>query len=114
MTCGNICVIAALQPATLHCSVAAASVIAKVTRDRIMVELDALYPGYGLAQHKGYPTKSHVDACAKLGPSAVHRRTFAPLKTWFPLETVAEAANGAANSGKRSAKTAAKKRKRAT
>ena len=61
-------------------SIAAASIIAKVTRDRIMDELDATYPGYGFAQHAGYPTRAHVAAISKLGPCPVHRMTFAPLK----------------------------------
>jgi len=58
-------------------SVAAASIVAKVTRDRIMVELDAKYPGYGFARHKGYATPEHLDALDRLGPCPVHRRTFA-------------------------------------
>lgn len=57
-------------------SIAAASVIAKVTRDRICVELDALYPEYGIAKHKGYPTKAHFTALYKFGPSPCHRKTF--------------------------------------
>jgi ribonuclease HII len=57
-------------------SIAAASIIAKVTRDRMMVELDARYPGYGFAVHKGYPTAVHREALARLGPSPVHRRSF--------------------------------------
>ncbi|KAE9038161.1 hypothetical protein PR003_g5919 [Phytophthora rubi] len=61
-------------------SIAAASIIAKVTRDRLMREYDAQYPMYGLAQHKGYPTRDHVAAIAKHGPCAIHRMTFAPLK----------------------------------
>ncbi|GMF28420.1 unnamed protein product [Phytophthora lilii] len=61
-------------------SIAAASVIAKVARDRLMREYDEQYPQYGLAQHKGYPTKAHVAAIAKHGPCAIHRMTFAPLK----------------------------------
>ena len=60
--------------------IAAASIIAKVTRDRIMDELDAKYPGYGFASHAGYPTRAHVAAVHKLGPCKVHRMTFAPLK----------------------------------
>ena len=56
--------------------IAAASVLAKVTRDRRMVALDATYPGYGFAQHKGYPTAAHRDALRRLGPSPIHRRTF--------------------------------------
>ena len=59
--------------------VAAASVLAKVTRDRLMVEADALYPGYGFAAHKGYGTRAHLDALARLGPSPIHRRSFAPV-----------------------------------
>ena len=67
-------------------SVAAASVIAKVTRDRIMVELDREFPQYNFAQHKGYPTAAHKAAVFKHGPCRVHRRTFQPLKSWFPVE----------------------------
>lgn len=59
--------------------IAAASVLAKVTRDRIMVEADALYPGYGFAAHKGYGTRAHLDALARLGPSPIHRRSFGPV-----------------------------------
>lgn len=58
-------------------AVAAASVVAKVLRDRIMESLDSLFPGYGFARHKGYPTADHRRAMAVLGPSVVHRRTFA-------------------------------------
>ena len=61
-------------------SIAAASVIAKVTRDRQMLELHQKYPQYNFAQHKGYPTKAHVQAIAKHGPCPYHRMTFAPLK----------------------------------
>jgi ribonuclease HII len=57
-------------------SIAAASVVAKVTRDRLMNDLDDLYPGYGLALHKGYATRAHRDALRRLGASPVHRRTF--------------------------------------
>ncbi|HUY38125.1 MAG TPA: ribonuclease HII [Candidatus Binataceae bacterium] len=59
--------------------IAAASIIAKVTRDRMMVELDARFPGYGLAQHKGYCTAEHIEAVRRLGPSPIHRRSFAPV-----------------------------------
>jgi ribonuclease HII len=62
-------------------SVAAASIIAKVTRDRLMAELDAQYPGYGFAQHKGYGTRQHHQALAALGPSAIHRMTFEPVRS---------------------------------
>ncbi len=57
-------------------SIAAASIVAKTTRDRIMVSYDRLYPGYGFARHKGYGTKKHLDALLGLGPCPVHRRTF--------------------------------------
>jgi len=60
--------------------IAAASIIAKVTRDRIMVSLDKKYPKYLLAQHKGYPTASHRALVLKYGPSPIHRITFAPIK----------------------------------
>ena len=61
-------------------SIAAASVLAKVTRDRMMVEFDRVYPGYGFAQHKGYPTPQHYAAIKERGPCAIHRRSFAPFK----------------------------------
>lgn len=61
-------------------SIAAASVIAKVTRDHLMRELDRLYPAYGFAEHKGYATARHLAALARHGPCPIHRRSFAPLK----------------------------------
>lgn len=61
-------------------SIAAASVLAKVTRDRIMRELDTLYPGYGFAEHKGYSTPQHYAAIERLGPCPAHRRSFAPFR----------------------------------
>lgn len=57
-------------------SIAAASILAKVTRDRGCAELDKEYPMYGIAKHKGYPTKDHMDAVRKFGPSPIHRKTF--------------------------------------
>ena len=57
-------------------SIAAASIIAKITRDRLMVELDRTYPNYGFSQHKGYPTPQHRQAIAQFGASDIHRRTF--------------------------------------
>lgn len=60
--------------------IAAASVVAKVTRDRLMIELDQAYPGYGLARHKGYGTAAHLKALRELGPAPCHRRSFAPVK----------------------------------
>jgi ribonuclease HII len=59
--------------------IAAASIIAKVTRDRIMKEYDTVYPGYGFAQHKGYCTPEHFIALEVFGPSPIHRRSFAPV-----------------------------------
>ena len=67
-------------------SIAAASNVAKVTRDKIMVEADEAYPGYNFAQHKGYPTKAHFDRLNELGPCPIHRRSFGPVAraTMFP------------------------------
>ncbi|WP_296271090.1 ribonuclease HII [Pseudomonas sp. UBA6323] len=61
-------------------AIAAASILAKVSRDREMVEMDRLYPGYGIAGHKGYPTPVHLDALQRLGPTPIHRRSFAPVR----------------------------------
>ena len=61
-------------------SIGAASILAKVTRDRLMHEYDAKYPKYNLSQHKGYPTAAHMSAVREHGASPIHRRTFAPLK----------------------------------
>ncbi len=60
--------------------IAAASIIAKVTRDREMVEFDNVYPGYGFAGHKGYPTKKHLQAITDLGICPIHRTSYAPVK----------------------------------
>ena len=57
-------------------SIAAASVLAKVARDRICIDLDRDYPEYGIAKHKGYGTKDHMDALRKYGPSPIHRKKF--------------------------------------
>ena len=61
-------------------SIAAASIIAKVTRDRLMTQYDAQYPGYGFAQHKGYGTAQHLEALRKYGPCPIHRRSFEPVQ----------------------------------
>jgi ribonuclease HII len=58
----------------------AASIIAKVSRDKEMEELDKQYPGYGLARHKGYPTRMHLQALDALGPCEIHRKSFAPVR----------------------------------
>jgi ribonuclease HII len=62
-------------------SIAAASIVAKVARDRLMVTLDAEHPGYGFAQHKGYPTPAHHEALERLGPCPIHRRSFRPCRS---------------------------------
>lgn len=64
----------------LHAEISAASILAKVTRDRDMVALDAKYPQFGFAKHKGYPTKAHFEAIAEHGVIDVHRRSFGPVK----------------------------------
>ena len=69
---------------SLSYSIAAASIIAKVTRDRLMVQYDALYPGYGFAAHKGYGAASHLAAIARLGPSPIHRKSFRGVKEHVP------------------------------
>ncbi len=60
--------------------ISAASIIAKVARDQEMIEMEEIYPGYGLAKHKGYPTKVHMEALQKLGVTEIHRRSFGPVK----------------------------------
>jgi len=61
-------------------SIACASIIAKVSRDRMMIAFDETYPGYGLAQHKGYGTRDHLACLCRLGPSPIHRQSFKPVK----------------------------------
>lgn len=76
-------------------SIAAASILAKTARDRLMVEMDGLYPGYGFASHKGYHAKIHTEALAALGPCAIHRMAWSPVKLALmgqpPLEDEPEA-----------------------
>ncbi|OGT18669.1 MAG: ribonuclease HII [Gammaproteobacteria bacterium RBG_16_57_12] len=67
-------------------AISAASIIAKVSRDREMCRLDACYPGYGLAQHKGYPSSLHLEALQRLGVSEIHRRSFGPVRRLLPAE----------------------------
>ena len=69
---------------TMSC--AAASIIAKVTRDRLMARMHKKYPQYGFDKHKGYGTKKHFSALKKNGPCPLHRKTFEPLKSWFNLD----------------------------
>jgi ribonuclease HII len=61
-------------------SIACASIIAKVARDQLMVAFDRIYPGYGLAQHKGYGTREHLTCLSQLGPCPIHRQSFSPVK----------------------------------
>ena len=61
-------------------AISAASIMAKVTRDREMLSLDLQYPGYGLAQHKGYPSKAHIEALENLGVTPIHRLSYAPVR----------------------------------
>lgn len=73
---------------SLSCSIAAASILAKEARDRIMVEMDAIYPGYGFAGHKGYHAPIHVEGLRKLGPSPIHRLGWAPVKAALAGELI--------------------------
>ncbi len=66
-------------------SIACASILAKVARDRIMVEMDKLHPGYNFLNNKGYPTPQHLDCVKRLGPCPIHRRSFHPLKLQLGL-----------------------------
>jgi ribonuclease HII len=61
-------------------AISAASILAKVTRDREMRSMDERYPGYGFAQHKGYPSRMHLEALQRLGVTAIHRRSYAPVR----------------------------------
>ena len=64
-------------------AISAASILAKVSRDLEMIEMDRLFPGYGFAQHKGYPTRQHLQALAELGLCAIHRRSFGPVQRYI-------------------------------
>ncbi|SDV02970.1 ribonuclease HII [Pseudomonas mucidolens] len=64
-------------------AIAAASILAKVSRDREMTAFELIYPGYGIGGHKGYPTPVHLEALARLGPTPIHRRSFAPVRLAF-------------------------------
>jgi ribonuclease HII len=67
-------------------AISAASILAKVARDRILCELDSRYPEYGFAQHKGYPTADHIAALQRLGPCPEHRRSFAPVRQYVDFQ----------------------------
>jgi ribonuclease HII len=75
-------------------SIACASIIAKVTRDRMMEEFDQIYPGYGFAQHKGYGTGEHISCLQKLGPSPIHRLYFAPVRNLIASQSSGPLASG--------------------
>jgi ribonuclease HII len=75
-------------------SIAAASIVAKVTRDRLMTRLGLLYPGYGFEHHKGYSVPEHFDALARLGPTIHHRRSFAPVAACYGDPVVLPEAGG--------------------
>jgi len=77
---------AVVQGDGLVAEISAASILAKVSRDREMVLLDEQYPGYGIARHKGYPTPAHLKALQKLGPTPIYRRSFAPVRRFFEDE----------------------------
>jgi ribonuclease HII len=64
----------------LSLSIAAASILAKTARDRLMTEMDVVYPGYGFAKHKGYGAAAHMEALQALGPSPIHRLSWAPIR----------------------------------
>lgn len=70
---------AVVQGDSTSFSIAAASVLAKVHRDRLLIELDSVYPGYGLARHKGYCSREHMEALARLGPTPLHRKSYQPV-----------------------------------
>jgi len=76
----NIPASAIVKGDALVAAISAASILAKVTRDREMLELDEQYPGYSLAKHKGYPTKDHLAALQALGPCEIYRRSYGPVK----------------------------------
>jgi len=80
---------------SLSCSIAAASILAKEARDRIMVEMDSVYPGYGFAGHKGYHAPIHLEGLRKLGPSPIHRLGWAPVKLALAGGLVGELADEA-------------------
>ncbi|KTC41591.1 ribonuclease HII [Pseudomonas putida] len=70
-------------------AIAAASILAKVSRDREMSAFELIYPGYGMGGHKGYPTPVHLEALARLGPTPIHRRSFAPVRSaWQARESI--------------------------
>ena len=78
----------------ISCSIAAASILAKTARDRLMAEMDEVYPGYGFSAHKGYGAPRHIEALRTLGPCAIHRMTWAPVQLALRGQDPALAASG--------------------
>ncbi|WP_213877290.1 ribonuclease HII [Pseudomonas sp. dw_358] len=74
---------AVVQGDALVPAIAAASILAKVSRDREMAAFELIYPGYGIGSHKGYPTPVHLEALARMGPTPIHRRSFAPVRAAY-------------------------------
>lgn len=72
-----------IQGDALVPAIAAASILAKVSRDREMAQMELIYPGYGIGGHKGYSTPVHLEALARLGPTPIHRRSFAPVRAAY-------------------------------
>lgn len=79
-------------------AISAASILAKVARDTEMVEWSCRYPGYGLERHKGYPTREHLEALRTLGPTPLHRRSFAPVRLLLDRSGTSRGTNGALSS----------------
>ncbi len=79
---------AVIKGDSLVAEISAASILAKVARDHEMVEMETLYPGYGFAKHKGYPTKQHIDALKRLGVSKIHRKSFRPVSEFINIATI--------------------------
>lgn len=78
----------------VSCSIAAASILAKTARDRLMVEMDRHHPGYGFADHKGYGAPAHLEALERLGPCPIHRMSWAPLRALMEGGSIGRAAMG--------------------
>jgi ribonuclease HII len=74
---------------SISASIAAASILAKTARDRLMMEMDALHPGYGFAAHKGYGVPEHAAALERLGPCPIHRMSFAPIRRFLADQVLA-------------------------
>lgn len=80
--------LAIIKGDTHSVSIAAASILAKVTRDRMMVEFDLKWPHYGFKKHKGYATEEHLEAIRRFGPCPIHRKSFEPIKSWYASQQI--------------------------